>query len=144
MSAASDYAENAVIDRVVRGQSTPAFPTTWSFDLYSAAPGETGGGTKLSYSGYAAATQTANMTNFAGTQSAGSTTASSGTGGQTSNNNLLTFGTAATSGPQTGTHMAWGDGTNMWFYGALTNARVINNGDVAPTAAAGTLTLTVA
>lgn len=143
MSAATDVAENAIIDAVVRAQ-TPAFPTTWTFRLYTAAPGETGGGTEATYTNYAPVTQTANLTNFAGTQSAGSTAASSGTGGQTSNNNLLTFGTAAGSGPQTLTHIAWCNSTTPWFYGALTASRVINNGDAAPTAAAGSLALTVA
>lgn len=143
MSAATDVAENAIIDAVIRAQ-TPTFPATWTFRIYTAAPGETGGGTEASYTNYAAATLAASLANFAGTQSAGSTTASSGTGGQTSNNSLLTFGTTAGSGPQTLTHIAWCNGSTPWFYGALTNTRIINNGDAAPTAAAGSLTLTVA
>lgn len=143
MSQATDVAENDIIDTYIRNQ-TSTKPTTWTFRLYTAAPGETGGGTEASYTNYAAATLAASLANFAGTQSAGSTTASSGTGGQTSNNLLLTFGTAAGSGTQTLTHLAWCSGTTPWFYGSLTNSRVINNGDAAPTAAAGACTLTVA
>ncbi|MBY0490644.1 MAG: hypothetical protein K2R93_12450 [Gemmatimonadaceae bacterium] len=141
MSQMTDVAENDFIDTYIRGQ-TSTKPATWSIRLYTAAPGETGGGTEASYTNYAAVTQAASLANFAGTQSAGSTTASSGTGGQTSNNNALTWGTAAGSGPQTLTNFAWCSGTTPWYYGTLTSSRTINNGDAAPTAAAGQFTLT--
>lgn len=143
MSAYTDVAENAIQDAVWRAQALGA-PATWTFRLYTAAPGETGGGTEASYTGYAAATLAASLTNFAGTQSAGSTTASSGTGGTTSNNSILTFGTAATSGPQTLTHIAACNSTTPWVYGALTASRIINSGDQAPTCAAGAFQHTLA
>jgi hypothetical protein len=143
MSQMTDVAENDFIDSYIRGQASTK-PSTWTIRLYTAAPGETGGGTEASYTNYAAVTQAASLTNFAGTQSAGSTTASTGTGGQTSNNNVLTFGTAAGSGPQTLTHFQWCNGTTGWFYGALTASRIINNGDAAPSFAAGALTVTFA
>lgn len=143
MSALTDIAENDFVDVYLRNQAS-AKPTTWTIRLYTAAPGETGGGTEASYTNYAAVTQTASLANFAGTQSAGSTTASTGTGGQTSNNNLLTFGTTAGSGPQTLTHFAFCNGTTPWIYGALSASRIINNGDQAPTAAILALTITVA
>jgi len=142
MSQMTDVAENWFIDNVIRGAGT-APPSTWSFRLYTASPGEAGGGTEASYTGYAAATAAASLSNFAGTQGAGTTTASTGTGGQTSNNNLLTFGTTCTAGgPQTVTSLAWCSGTTAWFYGPLTQSRTINNGDVAPTAPAASLQLT--
>jgi hypothetical protein len=143
MSQMTDVMENDFIDTYIRGQ-TSAKPATWTIRLYTAAPGETGGGTEASYTNYAAVTQTASLANFAGTQGAGTTTASTGTGGQTSNNNVLTFGTAAGSGPQTLTHYAWCNGSTPWIHGALTTSRTINNGDVAPSFAAAALTLTAA
>lgn len=145
MSAMTDVMENALVDRAIRGQATPAFPTNWTFRLYTAAPGEAGGGTEASYTGYAPATQAASLANFAGTQGAGTTTASSGTGGQTSNNNPLTFGTPCTAGgPQVLVALAWCDGTVPWIVGTLTQARTINVGDQAPTAAAGAIANTFA
>ena len=143
MSQMTDVAENDFIDTNIRGQ-TSTKPSTWNIRLYTAAPGETGGGTVASYTNYADVTQTASLANFAGTQAAGSTTASTGTGGQTSNNNVLTFGTAAGSGPQTMVAFAWCATTTPWYYGNLTTSRTINNADVAPSFAAAALTLTAA
>jgi hypothetical protein len=144
MSALTDLAENAVVDSLIRGQAA-GFPTTWTIRLYTAAPGETGGGTEATYGGYGPATQAASLANWAGTQGGGTTVASSGTGGQTSNNNALTFGTPATTGtPQTLTHFAFCNGTTPWIVGGLSQSRIINNGDQAPTAAIGALTVTVA
>ncbi len=145
MSQMTDIAENDFIDVYIRGQ-TSAKPATWTIRLYTAAPGEAGGGTEASYQNYAPATQAASLANFAGTQGAGTTTASTGTGGQTSNNNVLTFGTAAgaTGTPQTLTHFQWCNNAAGWFYGTLTSSRTINNGDVAPSFAAAALTLQAA
>jgi hypothetical protein len=139
----TDYAENKVVDAFWRAQSLGA-PATWYFALYTAAPGETGGGTETTYGSYARVAVTASLANFAGTQSSGSTTASSGTGGQTSNNNAITF-PAPTSGPQTVTHMTAMDassGGNAWVHAALTASRTLNNGDAAPSFAAGAFTST--
>lgn len=143
MANMTDVAENDFIDVYFRNQ-TSAKPTTWVDRIYTAAPGETGGGTEATYGGYAGVSIVANLTNFAGTQAAGSTTASSGTGGQTSNNGTLTYGTTASSGPQTLTHHALCATTTPWFYSTLTNSRVINNTDAAPTAAPGAHTYTAA
>ncbi len=143
MSQMTDVAENDFIDTYARGQATTR-PTSWVHRLFTAAPGETGGGTEASYTGYAAVTQTASLANYAGTQGAGTTTASTGTSGTTSNNNALTFGTPNSGTSQTVTHQAWCAGTTPWFYGALTTPRTINNGDVAPVAAAGAMQLTAA
>ena len=143
MSQMCDVQENDFIDVYYRGQASNK-PSTWTLHLFTAAPGETGGGTIASYTNYAGVSIVASLANMAGTQSAGSTSASSGTGGQTSNNNALTWGTAAGSGPQTLTHFAWCNSTTPWSYGTLTASRTINNGDAAPTAAAGQFTLTAA
>jgi hypothetical protein len=80
----------------------------------------------------------ASLANWAGTQSAGSTTASSGTGGTTSNNNAITF-PAATADWGTincfGYMSASSSGT-LLFYASLTAARSITNGSTASFAAA--------
>lgn len=144
MAGFTDTIENSLIDALFRGQ-TITFLTTVYVALYTAAPGEAGGGTEATYTGYARVGVVASLANWAGTQSAGSTAASSGTGGQTSNNGAITFG-APTSGPQTVTHfslMSASSAGTMWSFGTLTSSRTLNNGDAAPSFAAGALTFTL-
>lgn len=144
MSAMSDYLENKLVDHLFRAQ-TFAAPATLHVGLLTAAPSDSGGGTEVSGNSYARVAVTTALTAFAGTQSAGSTTASSGTGGQTSNNAVVTFPTP------TGT---WGNvthfgiydaasGGNLLFWGALTIAKTINQGDTVSFPAAS-LTVTFA
>ena len=82
--------ENSLVDQIFRGQTAPTTSTLY-IGLYTAAPSDTGGGTELSGSGYARVSVTSSPANLVGTQSSGSTTASSGTGGATSNNAAITF-----------------------------------------------------
>lgn len=144
MSAMSDYLENKLVDHLFRAQ-TFAAPTTLHVGLLTAAPSDAGGGTEVSGNSYARVAVTTALTAFAGTQSAGSTTASSGTGGQTSNNAVITFPTP------TGT---WGavshfgiydaaSAGNLLFWGALTITKTINQGDTV-TFPAASLTVTFA
>lgn len=130
MSAMSDYLENKLVDQLFRGQTAPT-TTTLYVALYTAAPSDTGGGTEVSGNNYSRVAVTSSLANWAGTQSAGSTTASTGTGGQTSNNGAITFPTpSATWG--TVTHFAIYDATsggNELFWGALTISKTINSGD---------------
>lgn len=145
MSAFSDLAENALIDHIFRGQVS-VVPATFYVALFTAAPGETGGGTETTYGSYARVGVAGSLANWAGTQSAGSTTASSGTGGLTSNNAAIAFA-APTSGPATVTHFALMSAStvgNLWIYGTLTAARTLNNGDAAPSFAIAALTFTLA
>jgi len=130
MSAMSDYLENKLVDQLFRGQTAPT-TTTLYVGLLTAAPSDSGGGTEVSGGSYARVSVTSSLANWAGTQTAGSTTASSGTGGQTSNNAAITFPTpAATWG--TVTHFGIYDassGGNLLFWGALTIAKTINQAD---------------
>lgn len=143
MAHKSNYLENKLTDWYWRGQAfTP--PSTHYFALFTVSPSDTGGGTEVSTSGsgYARVGVAASLANFAGTQSAGSTTASSGTGGTTSNNGTITFG-APTS--NWGTIVAIGifdasSGGNMTHWIPLTTARLVNSGDAAPSFAAGSFT----
>jgi hypothetical protein len=143
MSALTNYAENLLIDWWYRGQTRSA-PSTRRFRLYTAAPGEAGGGTEVSGGSYAPVSVTCNATNWTATNG-GTGATSSGTGGQTENVNAITF--PAPSGANWGTvsHMATDDNsTNILEYAALTTPRVIDDGDAAPEFAAGAYTFTLA
>lgn len=83
MAAWSDFAENKIIDAVFRGQALGA-PATLYVGLFTAAPSDAGGS-------YARVAVVSNLANWAGTQAAASTVASSGTSGTTSNNAKITF-----------------------------------------------------
>lgn len=145
MSSMTDYLENKLVDHIFRGQTFTA-PTNLYIALFTAAPSDAGGGTEVSGNGYARATVANSLANWAGTQSSGSTTASTGTGGVTSNNGVVTFATPTGAGWGTVTHMAIFDavsGGNMLFQGALGASKTINAGDTV-SYAAGTLTVTFA
>jgi len=141
--ALTDYAENKLVDAVLRGQSLGA-PATWYVGLLTAACSDSSAGTEVTGGSYARVAVTAGLTQWAGTQSAGSTTASSGTGGQTSNNATITFpAPTANWGTVTGFGL-WdaSSGGNQWFCFTLTTSKTVNNGDAAPSFAAGALTIT--
>lgn len=106
--------------------------------LYTAAPGESGGGTEVSGGAYARVSNPPLDANWAAT---------SGGNGQTSNVGELTFPAPSGANWGTVTHFAELDrasGGNMEIYGTLTNSRIINDGDAAPKFAANALTVTVA
>lgn len=145
MSSMSDYLENKLIDHLFRGTAFTA-PATLYFGLLTAAPSDSGGGTEVTGGSYARVGVAASLANFAGTQSAGSTVASSGTGGQTSNNGAITF-PAPTANWGVVTHFAIYDAPtagNLIAWAALTAPKTINNGDTAPSFAAGAFTFTLA
>lgn len=155
MAAWTDFAENKLVDFLFRnqalgipaGNANTAGITNLYVGLLTAAPSDTGGGTEVSTTstGYARVAVANSLANWAGTQSAGSTTASTGTSGTTSNNNAVTFGAPSANWGNV-THFAIFDastGGNMLVYGALTTAKTVNNGDAAPSFAAGALTFTI-
>ena len=153
MAGKSDFLENKFIDWLLRGQAigitgasagAGTGPTNTYIALLTAAPSDSGGGTEVSGGSYARVTYASSLANWAGTQSAGSTSASSGTGGQTSNNNAITF-PAPTANWGVVTHLGIYDassGGNLLYWVALTASKTINNGDAAPSFAAGALTIT--
>ncbi|MES2500135.1 MAG: hypothetical protein V4570_06350, partial [Pseudomonadota bacterium] len=85
MAALTDYAENKVLDAILRAQSLGA-PATFYVGLFTSAPSDTGGGTEVSGGSYARVAVTSSLANWSGSQSAGSTSASSGTDGTIENN----------------------------------------------------------
>lgn len=151
MAAMTDFLENKLIDWLFRGQAigitgasagAGSGPTSLYVGLFTTNPTDTGGGTEVSGGSYARVTVASSTTNWAGTQSAGSTAASSGTGGTTSNNGAITF-PAPTANWGTVTGFGVFDAStsgNLLFYAALTTNKTINNGDAAPSFAAGALT----
>lgn len=144
MSAMSDYLENKLVDQLFRGQSAPTTSTLY-VGLLTAAPSDTGGGTEVSGNDYARVPVTSSLANWAGTQGAGTTVASSGNSGATSNNAAITFPTpAGTWGTVThfGIYDAASSG-NLLFYGSLTIAKTINQADTV-TFPAGSLAITFA
>lgn len=114
--------------------------------LLTAAPSDSGGGTEVSGGSYARVSVSSTLANWAGTQSAGSTTASSGTGGLTSNNGAITF-PSPTANWGVVTHLGIYDMPttgNLLYWVALTVQKTINNGDAAPAFAIAALTVTEA
>jgi hypothetical protein len=144
MSQMTNYLENKLVDHIFRGQAL-AVPGTLHVSLHTADPGETGANELAATGAYGRGSIAASLANWAGTQSAGSTTASSGTGGQTSNNAVVSFPTPSANWGAV-THFAIWDaatGGNCLLYGSLGVAKTINQGDTV-SFAAGTLTVTFA
>lgn len=144
MAALTNFAENKLIDALMRAQALGA-PATWHVGLFTAAPNDAGGGTEVTGGNYARVAVTAGLTQWAGTQGAGTTTASSGTNGTTSNNAAITFPTPTANW---GTVVAMGifdasTGGNLWVFTALTANKTVNNGDPAPSFAAAALTIQI-
>ncbi|HRE87630.1 MAG TPA: hypothetical protein PK095_00700 [Myxococcota bacterium] len=114
MSAMTNFLENAIANHVLR--NTPyTSPTTVYLGLFTAAPGEAGGGTEVSASGYARQPLTFGAP----------------TDGVVENSGTLTFGPAGASWG-TITHTAIFDdstGGNMLLYGALATPKVVDTGD---------------
>jgi len=140
---ATNVLENALVDHLFR-TATFAKPAALWIALFTAAPSDPGGGTEVAGGGYVRVNLPPSNTNWAATQ--GGTSASSGTGGQTSNAIPVTFPVPTA---------AWGTVTAFGLYDAptggvlliwapLTTSRPILLGDPAPSFGAGGLTVTVA
>jgi len=122
----SNYLEDALVNHVFRNTALTS-PTTVYCALYTAAPGEAGGGTEVSGGSYA---RTA-------------ITFGAPSNGVISNSAAVTF-PAATANWGTVTDFAILDassGGNFLVYSPVTTAKAVNNGDTAEFAI-GTLTVT--
>lgn len=108
----TNYAENKIVDALFRGQALGA-PASWHMALFTDTCTDAGPGTEVSASGTAYSRQAvaASLAAWAGTQSAGSTIASTGTGGTTSNNALITWSESTAS---------WGTIQSVGFMDAST------------------------
>jgi hypothetical protein len=142
----TDYLRNKIVDWLFRGQAfTP--PSTLYVGLQTVnASHAAGSGTEVTGGSYARVSYTSSLAQWAGTQSSGSTTTSTGTGATavTSNNVAVTF-PAPTAGWGTVVGFSIWDaasGGNMLFYGALASSKTVNSGDAQPSFAIGALALT--
>jgi hypothetical protein len=143
-AALSNYFQNKEIDAFLRGQSYTN-PATTYIALDTTAGSASACGTEPSTGAYARVAVTSALANWAGTQSAGSTVASSGTTGTTSNNAAITF-PAPTANWGTIVGFCVMDAStagNLLFYAALTTSKTVNNGDAAPSFAIGALTFQI-
>lgn len=150
MAALSNYLENKIIDALLRGQAF-SFPTSVYVGLFTVAPSDAGGGTEVSGGGYARKIATADgaagpmdLTDWKSTQN--DNLASTGTTGQSTNSGAITF--PAPSGANWGSIVAFGvfdapTGGNLLFYGNLGTPKTVNDGDAAPSFAAGALTFQI-
>lgn len=136
MSQMSDFLEGQLRAHLFR-TATFAKPTVIAIALFTAAPGETGGGTEVSGGSYARVQRNPSDANW---------TAASATDGLTDNAASLDFPTP-TANWGVVSHVAILDATsggNFWFYGALTTPKTVNNGDAAPSFPIGTLDVVLA
>jgi len=110
----TNFLETEILDHVFAGAAYTA-PTTKYLALYTAAPGETGGGTELSGSAYVR-----------------KAIAFTTSGNTTSNNAAIEFPTATGSWGSV-THVGVFDALtsgNLMAYATLTSAKTIDSGDV--------------
>jgi hypothetical protein len=145
MSAMSDYLENKLIDHIFRNRSF-SVPSTVYVALFTAAPSDSGGGTEVSGGSYARVQVGPSDSAWESTQGTTTAVASSGTGGATQNGGAITF-PAPTANWGVITHFGIFDAStsgNLLFHGALAQSKTVNNGDAAPSFAAGALDVTIA
>lgn len=113
-AALSDTAENAVLDAVLRAQALGA-PATQHWGLTTDTCTDAGAGTEPAGGAYARVAVTASLANWSGTQGAATTVASTGTGGTSSNNNIITWPESTA---------AWGNLQAVRMYTASTGGAV--------------------
>lgn len=110
IAANAQHLQNALVDSILRHQSFVP-PSTWYLALVTQLGTAAGPGVEATGPGYARASIPASLAAWAGTQGAGTTVASTGLSGLTSNNVAVTF--AAPTG-------AWGTVVGYEFWDALT------------------------
>lgn len=139
----SDYLSNKLIDFIFRGQSFSF--TNLDVALYTAAPHNGGGGTEVAGSGYARVGVTGGLTQWAGAQGAGTTTASTGGSGKTSNNTAVNFPSPSGSWGSVGWVGLHASGSgNLLFWAPLNSPRFVPAGGAAPSFPPAALTVTFA
>lgn len=110
----TNYTETEVLEWLLTAGAVTR-PTAWYVGLFTAAPGETGGGTEVSGGSYARESATFTVT------------------GNTASNSANIEFTEATASWGTITHVAIFDavsGGNMLAYASLTASKTIDSGDI--------------
>lgn len=103
-------------------------------------------GVEVTGGSYARASLATSLANWSGTQGAGTTTASSGTGGASSNNGAIAFPAPTANWGVCGAMGIYdaASGGNQLFLRPLGTPKTVNNGDPAPSFTAGQLSTTFA
>lgn len=138
----TDAGENAIVDALFRAQSLGA-PATWYVALDTTACSDSAAGTEVTGGSYARASLASSLSNWKATDG-GTSSASTGTGGQTKNAVAITF-PAPTANWGTVSHfrlVSASSGGTTWVCQALTTSKTINSGDAAPSFAIDALTVT--
>lgn len=120
----TNFAENKILDAIFRGQAL-GVPATFHIGLLTANPNDGTTLTEVSGGSYARVAVTSSLANWSGTQGAGTTAVSSGTGGQISNNVALTYPTPTADWGNV-THIAFfsaSSGGDPWVSGQLSQAK---------------------
>ncbi len=136
MAQMSNYLEDKIRGHIFR-TATFTKPTVLAAALYTAAPGEAGGGTEVTGGAYARVQRDPLDANWSG---------ASATDGLTDNVAALTY-PAPTANWGLITDFAILDATaagNFLIFGALTASKTVNNGDPAPSFAIAALAVTFA
>lgn len=139
MTAKSDYLENKLVDLQFRNEAY-AFPGSFYFGLLTANTDDDSVPlAEVSGGSYARVAVARSLANFSGTQGAGTTTVSTGSGGTTSNNVAITWpAPTANWGTTVGVIVCDAPtGGNLLYYGPLQTPKTINSGDAAPSLAIG-------
>jgi hypothetical protein len=133
MSALTDYTEGQFIAHVFR-TGTWSKPGNLRARLFTAAPGEAGGGTEVSGGSYVPVAHAPLDANWAAPASGD---------GHTENSGAIAFAVPSANWGSI-SHTALDDGTNMLMYGALATPKTVNNGDPAPSFPVGSFDFTIA
>ena len=142
--ASSNYFQNHTLDWFFRAQTfTP--PSTIYIALATTNGTAAACGTEVSGGSYARVAVTSSLANWAGTQGSGTTSASTGTSGQTSNNATITFPAPTATWGTITSFCAYDSASsgNLLFQAALTTSKTVNSGDAAPSFAISALTYTL-
>ena len=125
MATYTQYWINLAQDWEMRGQVLVP-PATRYIALFTVMPTQSTSGTELTtgggYTGYARQAVLSNLTNWSGTQSDGSTTASSGTRTYISNNVVITFSASLAA--------AWPNIRGFGQFNALTGGNLLRFGEI--------------
>lgn len=133
MSQATDWLEVELRKHLFRTGSMTK-PTNVDIALYTATPGETGGGTEVTGGSYARVARNPLDANWS---------AASATDGVTNNVAAITFPTPSANWGVVTSFGIFMD-SNLAVYGSLSVSKTVNNGDPAPAFAIGALTVTIA
>jgi len=141
----NDYAENKIVDHVFRGTAfSESSPGSYYVGLHTTSCTDAALGTEVSGAGYSRIAIARSQAAWNGTHGTNSGP-SSGTNGTISNNAIIQYGSPTAN---------WGGVTSFSVSDAitggnpivctdLTTAKTINNGDAAPSFAAGALTIQI-